>query len=237
MAEWKYGVAGDIYPVKLGDLWLCGNHEFQCNDFQNIKGWINGLFESKYADVVYCDPPWNAGNATAFRTKAGMPSKVIFGTFLRNLARVIQDCKGNVFLEMGVKEENEVCTVMEDAGARLLKVWEITYYKKRPCRLGMFTWREKADEIELDLDGWDEELTPYEVLRQYPKGSKVYDPCCGRGLTSRAAEKAGLKSMGLELAPRRMADALMRMEKLTGSKPLRLFEGPGRPSDLKIPSS
>ncbi len=218
-AKWDYGNAGDLYPVRAGQTWEVGQHRFTCGDLEDGGA---AVIAQTQADVAYCDPPWNPGNCSAFRTKAGVPRKVNFALFMDALAKAVKTTGGNVFLEMGVKHAAEVVKAMENQGGQLLSLWNITYYRKKPCRLGMFNWSGVPDTFTRNLTGMDDENTPDAVLSSYPPGLVVLDPCCGRGLTARAAHRAGHRFVGMELHPRRMADGLLRLSQLTGEEPRRV---------------
>ena len=70
MASWTYASSGgEEYPVQDGDLWTAGPHRIACGDLE--RGDALDLLHNLKAlpDIVYTDPPWNAGNAASFRRR------------------------------------------------------------------------------------------------------------------------------------------------------------------------
>ena len=217
MTEWKYGGAGDVYPVRPGQLWTVGKHRLRCADLEKLTG---PAFAER-PDVVYVDPPWNAGNAKSFRTKAGLQDGKVdfFGSFIPAVVRQIKPCKGSVFCESGRREEKKVVETMQKYGAKLLGRWDIMYYRKHPCVLLRFSFSGLDDGFRMDLTDIDDEDTPREILGSYAPGKLVLDCCLGRGLTPVAAATAKHIFMGTELHPRRMAVALEKLAKVTRIEP------------------
>ena len=129
MKDWKYGDAGDRYPVQPGEMWQVGGHRFLCADLEALKAPVY----TAQPDVVYVDPPWNASAAKSYRTKAGLRSdeKVDFyDLFIPAMIRQIRHCKGSVFCETGIKSARRLSEVFVAHGARELNRWDIRYFKK-----------------------------------------------------------------------------------------------------------
>src|SRR5579872_6851220 len=110
MVRWTYGDAGDRYKVQPGDIWAVGDHRLGCADLE--FGQV-AEFCRRFGpwDIFYSDPPWNAGNAKAFRTKAAAETPSIatrvvdFPAFLGRILGLIVAAPARpnlVMMEMGV---------------------------------------------------------------------------------------------------------------------------------------
>ena len=219
--RWTYGDAGDRYPVRRGDVWQAGRHLLCCGDLEAYD-WdrFQRLADVGRAELCYVDPPWNAGNAASFRTKAAVPRKVDFPAFLTAVVAAAVSGAEQTMMEMGEQEIQRLFAVLDASFQRVYRVWRITYYGSHPCRLVYFGSAlgpliEPAPGL---MDGLDDERTPHVACaalaaRRGPD-ALVIDPCCGRGLTAVAAQEAGIRFAGMELHPRRMAVALEKLGSL-----------------------
>ena len=219
--RWTYGKAGDIYPVRVGEVWEVGDATFLCGDITkmpSLASWDYGLF--------YCDPPWNQGNMRSFRTKAALHDKMPFLEFVRAFARLAARSRGESYMESSIhdKPESPFFPAFRDVGLRQIGSWIGTYYGRSPMSLTRWV-RAGAAPVKaadaLNLTGVDDEHMPDKVLAAYPPMT-VFDPCVGQGLTARAAYRTGHRFIGVELHPRRLADALMRQADLVGQEPKRV---------------
>lgn len=207
---------GARWPVKPGDIWGVGPHILACGDIESGAG--EALLE-KYgpAQLVYSDPPWNAGLASGFRTHAKVPRKVNFNDFLTRFIELVKHVQGDVWVEMGVGEADRLCAVMKDlGGAQVVKV-PITYYRTKPAVLFLFTWRALPNFSTLLVPaGMDDADTPGWVMSKYEKRETVFDPCLGMGATLQGADDNGWKCIGLELNPVRLASSVERGARVWG---------------------
>ena len=220
--RWSYGDAGDRIPVSPNEVWRVGPHRILCGDLehQSTQVWLHSVS----VDVVYSDPPWNASNASTFRTKARVPRKVNWPAFTQNLARLCSVASGSVFVESSrpeVKQSgySDLVQAFTGAGGVQKDYWPVTYYKTKPSALLRFTFGED-DGFAYDLSGMDDADTPSAVLEQYIPGQIVMDPCTGQGKTPLAAAENGHIFVGTELHPRRMANALDKLSNLLEEEPI-----------------
>ncbi len=203
--RWRYGDAGDRYPIQPGDIWQVGPHWLACGDLE--VGAIGALLAhvGEAPHHAYCDPPWNAGNARAFRVKAGVDRKVDFPRFIAALLDAFSAVGGHIFIEMGRQHVDGLAGWISAAHGRVLACWPITYYRRKPCWLVHCTWS-NVQPLVARADGLDDEETPYWALSQVAApGEWILDPVIGRGLTAIAADRLGCRVIGLELHPRRLA--------------------------------
>lgn len=223
MTNWRYGDAGDRIPVAFGQTWGVGEHLFRCDDLEapaHESGYLVGL---PAFDMVYSDPPWDAGNARAFRTKAGKGRAVDFEAFVGRLADVFRRARGDVWCEMGNRLHEQQIALLKRAGAHVCDVWECVYYGgPRTCRIVRLRWRAKGEARAGphppapwmgNMSG--EAVTRY-ALSLYPAGQTVLDPCCGMGMTAKYCLEHGHRFVGVELNPRRLANAIDLVAKATG---------------------
>ena len=215
MPRWDYGPEGDRFPVADGQWWECGHHLYRCGD-------IHGLAVAERPDVIYVDPPWNTGNVRSFYTKAGLPHPEWEWTELYRVIIALAEGFGcALWVEGGVRQRDEFMAMLPGPHTAS---WPITYYRKHPAVLA---YSGPIPPPVPDLSGSDDEHTPKIVLSAYVKAAGgevglVLDPCAGRGLTSRAAEQNGWRSVSNELNPTRVSVALARMEKMIGQVPERI---------------
>ena len=226
--RWTYGDAGDRIPVRPRQTWAVGPHLLRCSDLEDDG--LQWIQNQARPDVVYVDPPWNASNASTFRTKARVPRSVDYDQFASLLAQACSDALRSVFVESSRPGDRAggnraLVRAFTKWGAILHETWDVTYYGKQPSALMRFSFGEyKPDDSRFDLTGMDDEHTPMAVLSEYPKGIRVLDPCTGRGLTPLAAAANGHRFFGTELHPRRMAQALDKLSELTGEPPKLISE-------------
>jgi hypothetical protein len=211
---WHYASSGGLnYPVQPGDVWRAGPHVIACGDLEAGDG-LRLIDRFGVPDVVYSDPPWNDGNAGAFRTKAAMPRKVDFTQFLRALLNVVRTARRDVFLEMGLAKTPLLMDLIAQHGGQVMRCWSITYYRRHPCALLHLRWQGESAVVD-GLTGMDDDDTPAAALGACLRASDVVmDPCTGRGLTAFTVATAGRTFMGLELSPWRMSCTLTRLATL-----------------------
>ena len=227
---WHYNKAHDQYPVKTGESWTVGRHWFVCGDLQEenrLEEVINHVDDHETDQgIMYVDPPWDKRMAHAFRTKAGVEKKSVdLNDLFWAILEPARKRRTIAFMEGGNGKRELVIDLIQAMGGVVGNVWEITYYKKKPCFILAADFRDQPRNDFPDLTGLDDEQTPKAVLDHYSvilgdTKKFVVDPCGGRGLTARTAEQCGWTAITLELSPYRMAEAMSSViktiKKLTG---------------------
>ena len=221
--EWKYGTAGDRIPVDYGDIWECGKHKFICADIQKPK-YFEALKELGKFDCVWVDPPYNSSLASSFRTKAGVPNKVNIKDLLKLIFKTFDLCDGSIYMEIG-NQAFQYCLEQFERreGYKVIQTWDVVYYNKYPCKY----IRSGKSPIDYNFSGMDERKVPYpsfyhEMMNNQTK--TIFDPCTGRGLVPIAADQLGLRAIGTELHPRRLAVTLDKLIKQSGYFPKKIGE-------------
>jgi hypothetical protein len=162
--------------------------------------------EGARAQIIYTDPPWGEGLLRYWRTHNGeLGSKVVWRDFLETLAQVVHASiatDGHIFIEMGLAWADELSAVMADAGHQEVARWHGLYGSpKRPHAI----WY-SGPGVDADLsDLGGVRLVRTALASCGLSDGLVFDPCCGKGTTARAALGMGLRFAGVELNPRRAA--------------------------------
>src|SRR5665811_2154350 len=101
---WQYGEAGDQYPLDFGDVVQIGPHIVACGDLEKGQGEQCVEMVGR-SDIAYVDPPWNQGNISSFRTKAGVSTGLMFmAQFIDVFLGVLKTTQGPIYIEMGKQE-------------------------------------------------------------------------------------------------------------------------------------
>jgi hypothetical protein len=210
--RWTYVKDGGLnYPVAPGDVWRAGDHILACGDLEAGQGRALLKLAGREPDLIYTDPPWGAGNAASFRTKAGVPRRVDFPAFLTHLVQLTSAARRDVFMEMGFAQVHLLSAIIVRLGGQLVREWTVTYYRRHPSKLVHFRWYGEGDDPP-DLNGMDDDDTPRAALQACLRpGDLVMDPCTGRGLTAATVAALGARFIGLELSPHRLSCTLTKL--------------------------
>lgn len=229
---WGYGEEGARYPVRIGEVWRCGEHLFACSDLMASKLFDELIAEQSQrgrpARLVYVDPPWGQANLNSFQTKAGLERASYDWTDLYRRIADLGHLRGiPLWMEGGVREKRTgapIPAAIEGPGT-FTAYWELVYYRRHP--MGLYYSAKMPPPSSLlgpdsPLNGVDDDYSPGIVMRAYGPSGVVLDPCAGRGVTSRQAQGAGWVSINNELNPPRVSAALTRMAKLIEEEPVRV---------------
>lgn len=224
--DFQYGDAFEQFPMAEGEIWQGGECFAMVGDVQ--RGDLPGFLKQiPPVHVVYSDPPWNSGNATAFRTKAHREAKVDFARFMDDWTRAVTATPAEIFfVEMGKQNIGLLVDVMKLHGVTEVGRWQTLYNaggKYLPCYLwcGLrgrtLTGYPPFVGEPTDLHG---EAVVHWALSQFnlpETGLLVLDPCAGLGMTFRVGIQLGLAVAGMELNERRLANVLVHLNR-TGRK-------------------
>lgn len=217
---WLYGGAHKQFPVAEGDVWQIGQHLLGCGDICKGDGLkMLALSKRTFGELpamTYVDPPWNLGNINSFRTKAGVAGRETdFGAFLNSLIGTLRPLPGEAYIEMGKQNCKMLCELIKDSGGEVYETWDITYYRKNPCKLIRAKWNGLQGPFDGRFGSMDDEDTPaLAIALSSGIAQTVFDPCAGRGLTAVTAHNLGRRFVGLELSPYRLAEAIAKLHRL-----------------------
>jgi len=207
--KFLYGKSWEKYPIQENETWF-GGRDNSCLTVCDIRDYIPA--HMLLADMIYCDPPWDQGNANSFLTKADKDSYIDdFQQFYNPLFRRISMVSPKIcYLEIG---KRNLIKFQEKLAERfpVIQTWEVTYFKKHPCYL----LRGGRHPQNYDFNGMDEAVIP-EIAIRVENPECVADLCTGRGLTAVAAYKLKKRFVGTELNKRRLAVAIERINKIGG---------------------
>jgi len=176
---------------------------------------------------IYSDPPWNPGNATYWRTMAGLDPCASYHSFQDRWCDVVSQCisrgASDVFCEQSANTEHQ--QMFMNAVARqsswtlpLVEQWIVFYGSwgikpRRPNVLLHFG----SQPIATDPSGLSGEPMTLRVCAgvHLKPGSWMVDPCMGKGMTSRMAHYFDLNCLGVEMNFKRL-DVTLRWLKRQG---------------------
>jgi len=213
--KYLYGKSWEKYPIKENEVWYDAQTKSSLMVCDIIKDFPDFMLK---ADMIYCDPPWNMGNANCFYTKAGKEKDYIrqfFDFFSFLFDRIQQISPACCYLEIGKQNKGIFFDGLKQLFP-IVQIWKIKYYNKFPCYL----LRGSISSINFDYTGIDDAKTPYLAIKN-ENPLCIADLCTGQGLTAIACYKLGQRFVGTELNKRRLAVAIDKVNKLGGK-----YEGP-----------
>jgi DNA modification methylase len=233
--------------VKLGDIWLLGNHRLMCGDSTIIDD-VEKLMNGEKADMVFTDPPYGVEYQSNRRTKSSQFE------ILKN-DDVILDVAPNIFLILNENSSafiwtshtvypqwrsqfNEYykntiiwykgCGGMGDLSGNYATDYEMAIF----CVKGKIKFNDSRGMAVWDIK--KDSNSSYEHPTQKPvalgdkaiteltkNGGLVADIFGGSGSTLIACEKTNRKCFMMELSPAYCDVIIARWEKFTGKKAIR----------------
>lgn len=174
-------------------------------------------------DLVYTDPPWGPGLLSAFQTMAEKKDNTtvtrhshreFLPAFLRECARWSPNI---VVVEYGIQWAREVELAARDAGLELVRTLQTHYGRpERPQHIHIFAKGAHppvSNALVEDVARLRKWRIVDRILREYvPPGGVVLDPCCGLGLTARAALENHLTFLGNELNGYRLGRTIATLQ-------------------------
>jgi len=164
---------------------------------------LDDLFKGEKADCLFSDPPWGLGNLKYWRTMNEQKGhNVDWFRFLERIKFLYErHVCGPLFIETGIRFENDLVKVFGEPSARYEKVYGS---KKLPNIL--LCWGAVPGKSPAGMNCFD---TPIAVLSSLPNIPKsVFDCCVGTGATAKACKKIGAVCYANELNPKRAAKTM-----------------------------
>lgn len=219
--------AWERWQPQLGDVFGIGNHVVANADLE--QGMTHAIAD-EYGpfDMLYTDPPWGAGVARAFRTKAGVDgekgNKVDWDRFEGLMIDLFSTAAPLAFIEIGRGQTESLIEGLEEVGGVLHGRWELVA-KESPLGhwLLCFTFDGMSAPDLRDYQGHDSNFTPGECIEDaepsMPDNATVFEPFAGLGWTAKFTAQRGHTFIGCELAPRRAAETMDVLFQITGEEP------------------
>jgi hypothetical protein len=175
---------------------------------------VRTMLAGQQVDVLYCDPPWSDGHMRVFARKASESAPhpyvpISWSEFMHSLNElIVMHVTGWVFVEMG-NEQAEPCRhILSKVCADVVRHDIVYGSPKRPAAL-FVGHRDKgvAPTWELPAGASSGGLRQVKaVVASVGKpGQVLLDPCCGFGMSAKAALAAGMTFYGNEIDPRKAA--------------------------------
>ena len=200
--------------VEVHDI---GEHRVAVGDVQ--RGAVREFMRVERAAIVYSDPPWGEGNLRYWRTQAKDSSRPLWSEFVAEWTASVSDALipgGALFVEMGLRWADAFSDALASVGRPVSARWKTLYgpsSKLLPVAL-LYSGPSLRDVF--DPSPLRGPTLPRECVREAAHAMRldalpsefrgaVFDPCCGKGYTARAAVAAGMKFRGIELDPKRAA--------------------------------
>lgn len=165
------------------------------------------------AYIVYCDPPWSPGCLKWWHTYMGQETRYDYETFLASLCeRIARASPRHVFIEQSVNPEHRemflnAVAVCVSWALPLIETYRVVYGRPRRPNV-LLHWGHTPSCMDLSgLYGDNLVQTAFRGVGDL-RGRVVYDPCMGKGTTSRAAHKSGASFVGSEMNSRRFDCAI-----------------------------
>lgn len=160
--------AWERWQPQVGDVFAVGEHIVANVDLE--LGMTHQVAEDYGPmDVLYTDPPWGAGVARAFRTKAGVDgekgNKVEWPHFEGLMIDLFASAAKTAWIEIGRGQTESLIAGLQDAGGTLHGRWELVA-KESPQGhwLLLFTFGDHPEPAHRDYQGHDSNFTPGECI-------------------------------------------------------------------------
>lgn len=180
---------------------------------------VDELFsDGRKAAILYCDPPWGDQHVKFFATQArkdtGRPFRPISYEALiaRLFDLVIRHVSGHVFIEIGLRWEDDMRARMHRIGLRNIERAGVVYGHKRHDNALLFGSFANGRAALSRVEGMSGATVAREAVAPLAeRGGILFDPCCGLGLSAVAALRNGMEFRGNELNPVRLEKTIVKL--------------------------
>jgi len=201
----------------ISEVHTIGVHRVAVGDVQ--RGAVREFMRGERAAIVYSDPPWGEGNLRYWRTHAKDTSRPMWSEFVEEWTSSVSAALipgGAMFVEMGLRWADSFSDSLASVGRPVTARWTTLYgppSKLLPVAL-LYSGPTLRDAF--DPSPLRGPTLPRECVREAAHAMRldalpsefrgaVFDPCCGKGYTARAAVASGMMFRGIELNPKRAA--------------------------------
>lgn len=192
-------------------------HRVQCGNILDPD--VDYMFsDGRKARVFYCDPPWGDAMMKLFATMATKDTGIKFDPSgyealeARMFQLIERHVYGHVFIETGLRWEAGITARMQALGLKSLSSVKLRYGQRGENVLLYGTFLAGTPVRLSPLAGMKGPPVPVSAIAQCSApGEIVFDPCCGLGLSARAARLNGMEFRGNELNPKRLDRTIARL--------------------------
>lgn len=220
-----YGSAQEVYNVHQNQAWAVGPHRLLCGDLLEL--WKNGMLLQYLteADVIYTDPPWTASIYSQFYTNADSHPTVSYDEFLDESMRIIRRMcpDGIIFIESGLGSVDTIISKLEALAAHTLSIINCTYTKRHTVYklwVGSFNATVQLPPDLMTVGRHENQVVLSIAHSTAHKGIRFFDPLCGQMTFILPAAMRGATVYGTELIPRKFAEGLRSISRLSGQPTL-----------------
>ena len=201
-------------------IYEIGKHRVRNGDIYDN---LDELYNGEKVDIYYSDPPW--GNLEYWQTlnqkMNGVERKATnVHTFVNRVFDVaIKYTKEDspIFIEYGIKWNNNLIAIAESKGLHLEACIEMLYASpKRPMLLNIFSKQgnlhlsEEYKQSVYHTYGYNSLKT---ALKPFEGCKTISDACCGLGYTARYAIDHNMRFFGNELNLKRLEKTMEKLRK------------------------
>jgi len=187
---------------------------------------LGDLLQGQKVDIFYSDPPWGQGLLNYFQTlntkQTGAERKMIDNDcFIRtffDLAR--RTAKDLILVEYGEKWADQIQTVARSVGLQSHGIAKGRYGSKSKWHVMDLHIFSKSGDVVLPKGYLESmrERSSFDFITTALKpfaepGYVILDPCCGKGLTARAARHYGMTFLGNEINLKRLRNTMKILER------------------------
>lgn len=228
----KNNYEGDLRDIGDGYYYVCErDHTEQLmavadleveSHVDRIRQLLPGTIE-----LVYSDPPWNPGNRKYWRTKAEADHDGSYGWFLDIWCGLVGECiqehgTRHVFTEQSYDDDHRSSFLNT---VRMTESWDLPLQDRFTVFYGSPGSRSRQNPnmllhfadtpLQTDPSGLDGEPMTIRACAGVDVGPEatVFDPCIGKGMTSRMALYYQWDCIGTEINPKRLGKTITWLER------------------------
>jgi hypothetical protein len=194
-----------------------GPHRVAVGDVQ--RGAVREFMRNERASIVYSDPPWGEGNLRYWRTHANDATRPAWSEFVAEWTSSVAAALipgGALFVEMGLRWADAFSDALASVGRPVSARWTTLYGPSSKLLPVALLYSGPSLRVAFDPSAMRGPTLPRECVREAAHAMRldalpsefrgsVFDPCCGKGYTARAAVASGMAFRGIELNPKRAA--------------------------------
>lgn len=182
---------------------------------------IDNMLQNERVSILYSDPPWGDGNLNYWATmnqkmNGQKVTQLTYDQLIFRLNQLIHTyVDGYVFIETGVRWENELAKALEQT-TKEIKIFRTLYRSgsrilENSLIAGVTNARYHINANPTGMTGYPVPLHCIQSCNV--SNGVVLDPCCGLGYTARAAIECNLSFRGNEFNLKRLQKTIAILQK------------------------